>query len=298
MVRLYHVGDPMVTRIGALLGLLLLAQPAAAQTGLLVVAHGGDAGWNARVRESMAQVRWPGGPVALAFLMGPEAATAGWDQAVDTLLVAGADSIVVVPMMVSSSGGHYRQIQSYAAPPTHHARHHAEHDAHCARHCPPRVPTRVTSALDAAPELGAALAARWSSLGARDRSRPVVLVAHGPTDLPDVEHWLQNIGATAGDALRRAGLAHEFRVGLLRDDAPPPVRAAAIADLRDTVEALAARARDSVLVLPVLISSGEINEVKIPRDLEGLPMHYVPTPLAPREELARWIERVAASDRR
>jgi hypothetical protein len=44
----------------------------------------------------------------------------------------------------------------------------------------------------------------------------------------------------------------------------------------------------------VLISSGTINTVKIPRDLEGMPVRYVPTALAPHAELSRWIERVAS----
>ncbi|MGH7673774.1 MAG: hypothetical protein ACREMV_00765, partial [Gemmatimonadales bacterium] len=61
-----------------------------------------------------------------------------------------------------------------------------------------------------------------------------------------------------------------------------------------TVRALAA-GRDSVLVLPILVSTSSITRVKIPRDLDGLPVRYVPTPLAPHPALARWIERSAAS---
>jgi len=80
---------------------------------------------------------------------------------------------------------------------------------------------------------------------------------------------------------------------LLRDDAPPPVRAEAVSLMRDTIQALASRAHDSVVVMPVLISTGTIDRTKIPRDVEGLPVRYSAQPLAPLPQLARWIERVA-----
>jgi sirohydrochlorin ferrochelatase len=86
-------------------------------------------------------------------------------------------------------------------------------------------------------------------------------------------------------------------VGLLRDDAPAPVRAAAVSAMRDTIQAMAARSRDSVVVIPVLISSGGINRVTIPRDLKDLPIRYHPVALAGHDEIARWIERVAGASR-
>src|SRR4029077_3154227 len=122
---------------------------ASAQTGLLVVAHGASPQWNEGVRQLMTLVHWDG-PVAVAFLMGDEAQSSGWNPAVQELVRQGARDIVVVPLMISSHGGHYRQIRSYAgelpeipggmdhlmgAPPLH------------------PVPMRVTEALDAAPEL-------------------------------------------------------------------------------------------------------------------------------------------------
>ncbi|MGH7428128.1 MAG: CbiX/SirB N-terminal domain-containing protein [Candidatus Methylomirabilaceae bacterium] len=272
------------------LGFMLVGgPPAVAQTGLLVVAHGANAAWNARVRETMTQVRWTHGPMAVAFLMGSEAKTAGWDSAVDSLLAAQAKSIVVVPLMVSSYGGHYREIEYYAGMRDSVAGHHME-----MRHGPPPVPTRVTPALDAAPELGDAIVARWSALSERDRARPVLLVAHGPSNSVDAAHWLVNLRSAAG-ALPAAGLRAPFAVALLWDDADPPLRAAAVGSMRDTVNALAATSHDSVTVIAVLISSGSIDRQKLPGDLEGLPVRYTPTPLAPLPALARWIERSAAA---
>lgn len=69
-------------------------------------------------------------------------------------------------------------------------------------------------------------------------------------------------------------------------DVPAEVRAAAVATVRDGVRALAVAHGDSVVALPLLISSGAITRVKIPRDLEGLPVRYHPIPLAPHPALA------------
>ena len=65
--------------------------------------------------------------------------------------------------------------------------------------------------------------------------------------------------------------------------------------MRDSVLAMSARAQDSVVAMPVMISSGSITRTKIPRDLADLPLRYRAEPLAPLAPLARWIERSAGS---
>lgn len=278
----------MVTRW--LVGALLVAAPAAlqAQNGLLVVAHGANKGWNDRVRETVANVNW-NGPVALAFLMGPEADSLSWNAGVARLVQDGATEITVVPLMVSSHGSHYRQIRFYAGElpslPPELAKH--DHGSHGTA----PVPMKVTPALDDAPEFAAALSARWHEMDEDDRSRPLLLVAHGPNDPADAVEWLKDIGSVS-EGLRQA-TGKELHVGLLRDDAPPPVRAEAIAAMRDSVLAMAERAGDSVVAMPVMISSGSITSTKIPNDLAGLPIRYHAEPLAPLPQLSRWIERVA-----
>lgn len=270
---------------------LLAAAPAAldAQEGLLVVAHGANAEWNGRVRETVAQVAWTRGPVEIAFLMGAEKETAGWDSAVARLAARGVERIVVVPLMVSSHGSHYRQIRFYAGELAELPAEIAHHDH--GTHAAPPVPMRVTAALDDAPELAAALATRWRELDAADRDRPLLLVAHGPNDPADAERWVEDITAVS-EGLRR-GTSGDLHVALLRDDAPPEVRKAAVAAMRDSVLAMSARAADSVVAMPVMISAGSITRVKIPADLDGLPIRYRAEPLAPLPELARWIERMA-----
>ncbi len=272
---------------------LSIAANASAQTGLLIVAHGAGPEWNARVRETVAQVQWRDGPVTVAFLMGPEATTGGWDVGVKTLVDGGAKEIVAVPLMVSTYGGHIRQIEYYAGLRSSMPDELMSHD-HPVSHTPPPVPIRVTNALDAAPELGVALAERWQSLSARDRRRPVMLVAHGPSNEEEARAWVRNI-ASAASVFSLAGLKQPVEVALLKDDAAPEVRAAAITDMRQRLVAMAQAARDSVVVLPVLISSGPLVNVTIPTDLKDMPIRYSRTSLAPLPALARWIERVAQS---
>jgi sirohydrochlorin ferrochelatase len=270
--------------------LVVLVSPLTAQRqGLLVVAHGADSGWNAGVRQVVAQVEWQG-PVELVFLMGPEAERSSWNAAVTRLESQPIDSIVVVPLMVSSHGAHTRQIQHYAgqlaelpAALAGHAHAHVER---------PRLPVRVTAALDAAPELGQVLLARWQERDSADRRRPVVLVAHGPTTDDDARAW-ETALLRANAPLYQALDGLPLQVGLLRDDAPPAERARAVSAIRDTIAALSQRHGDSVLVMTVLISSGGINRVKVPNDLAGTPMRYAGVVLAPHPQLARWIERVA-----
>lgn len=279
----------------AMLLLLLLITPSPSigqRRGLLVVAHGADSGWNAGVRQVVSQLQWAG-PVEVAFLMGVEAHSASWDLAVTRLQAQAIDSIIVVPLMVSSHGAHTRQIRHYAgdqvALPAALAGH--QHGDILR----PRLPTRVTAALDAAPELGQILIARWREQSRTDQQRPVVLVAHGPTGDADALEWERALLA-ATVPLREALDGRALHVGLLRDDAPPAERGTAVAAVRDTIAALSQRFGDSVLVMTVLISSGGINRVTVPTDLAGTPIRYAGVALAPHSMLARWIERVAGGN--
>lgn len=273
--------------LACLIPSLLAAQ---GRQALVVVAHGADSAWNNRVRAVVEAVQWQG-PVELAFLMGPEAVTASWDSAIDRVNRAAVDSVVVVPLMVSSHGAHTRQIEYYAGllaelPPE------LAGHVHGGGPSRPHVPIRVTGALDAAPELGVILLDRWREQSAADRARPVVLVAHGPTTDADARQWERAL-LSATQPLQQELGALPLRVGLIRDDAPPAIRAAAVASIHDTIAALAATHSDSVLVMTVLVSTSGINRVRVPADLSGAPMRYAGVVLAPHPALSRWIERVA-----
>ncbi|MBL8987607.1 MAG: hypothetical protein JNJ80_15145 [Gemmatimonadetes bacterium] len=286
------MGDNLYTSLflAAAMSCLGVATPlGAAQTGLLVVAHGANPEWNARVRQTVAQVNWPAGPVTTAFLMGPEAESAGFGAAMAQLLAAGVRSVVVVPLMVSSAGSHFRQIRYYAGelgslPP--------ELEAH--RHFTPPdrwpIPVRTTPALDGAPEMAEILRELWAELPEADRRRPLMFVAHGPSDRADAATWVEDLDRAARPTAEHARVPRA--IGLILDDAAPSIRQEAVGGIRREIERLAAAAGDSVVVLSLVISRGTLNTVRIPADLANLPIRYVPASLAPSARLARWIERV------
>ena len=257
--------------------------------GLLVVAHGADATWNDAVRAAVARTRWDG-PKSVAFLMGPQAVSAGWDTALAQLEAAGTRSLVVVPLMVSSHGGHYQQIRVYAGLSDSIPAELASHSHNASRR--PSMPVRMTAALDGAEEMAGAVAEAWASLDAAARRRPVILIGHGPGDPEQTRRWMEQF-ARVERALEAAGLRAEVRSGLLQDDAPAAVRAAAIGSLRDTVMALARRSGDSVTALTVVVARGGITRVTVPQDLRGLPVAPVAAALSDSPFIARWIERVA-----
>ncbi|HEY4320782.1 MAG TPA: CbiX/SirB N-terminal domain-containing protein [Gemmatimonadales bacterium] len=274
------------------LAFALLAAPAAcaAQTGLLIVAHGSDSAWNSRVLATSNAVRWEG-PIRVAFVMGPGAATSSVGGQARSLVAAGAKRIVVVPLMVSTWGAHVRDIDAEVAGEGHAVKSTAM-PSMASDSGFPVVPATVTGGMDAAPELGAALLEQWQRLSPADRARPLMLVAHGPDTDIEAARWVANITAACRQLAEHLP-DHAVHVGLLRDDAPPAMRAAAVAQIRDTITALARQRHDSTLVMTVLISSGDINNVVVPHDLSGMPMHYIGSSLTPSAPVAEWIRRIA-----
>ena len=77
---------------------MLAASPASAESGILLLAHGGNAEWNARVTELAATVDQRR-PTEVAFGMATRATI---QNAVEKLVARGVTEIVAVPLFVSS----------------------------------------------------------------------------------------------------------------------------------------------------------------------------------------------------
>lgn len=279
--------------------LLLAAAPsvaapsvAAAQggrVGTLILAHGGDRGWNDQVR-TIARLVQTGGPVEVSFLMGPEAPAHRFQDAARRLADGGASSIVVVPLLVSSHSGHYEQIR-WLAGETEELEEMMHHHLHMAgiERAEVRVPIRVARAIDDSPDVARVLAERARAMEPETAGRALYLLGHGPNDDAAYAQWMRNLRPVA-DSVRAATGFAQVGVGLVRDDAPADVRAAAVAQVRAEIQAQHAATGQPVVVVPVLISRGNVSEVKFRRDLEGLPVVYNGEPLLPHPGLARWIE--------
>ena len=287
----------------ALIATLLVAMPAGAQTtsvargsnvdaarvGTIVIAHGGSDEWNAPVL-ALAEAAQTGGPVEVALLMGDAAPRYRFQDAVASLVEQGAERIVVVPLLASSHSGHYEQIR-WLARATDALEETMQHHLHMAgiERSPLDVPITVAPAIDASMEIATILAARARNLADDPGAQALYIVGHGPNSAEDHAGWMANLRPVADSVAALTGF-RDVKIGLVRDDAPAPVRAEAVLAIRETIELQRALTGRPVVVVPVLISKGYVSE-RLRRDLAGLDIAYDAEGLLPHPELARWIER-------
>jgi sirohydrochlorin ferrochelatase len=293
---------------------LMTAHTAAADPGILLLAHGGSQEWNDRVTALAATVNTTL-PTEVAFGM---ATRANIQRAVDRLAARGVTDVVAVPLFVSSwstvitsteyllglrdeapaalalfatmdhGGG-----QGGAAP----AGDHAGHAPAAVDGTAPvalTVTVRMTAALNDHPIVADILASRARAISRDARNEALVIVAHGPTEEADNRRWLADMESLA---VRLGGIEPFASVQYLtvRDDAPKEVRDAATAELRGIVQSQTSAGR-RVLVVPLLISFGGI-ERGLRERLDGLSYTMAEAALMPDDRLATWVLEMAASSR-
>ena len=265
------------------------ATPAPSTVGTLLVAHGGGPAWDANV-ESLAKSLQTGGPVAVSLLMGPGAATHRFQDAVAQLVASGAKEVVVVPVLVSSHSGHIQQIR-YLAGETDSLDMEMMHHLHMSGITRPtqRVPIRVSTALDNAPQLARVLSDHAKALATDPAHQALFLVGHGPNSAEDNAAWMSNLRQVADSVRAWTGFG-DIKIGLVRDDAPAPVREEAVREIRETILLQHAVTKQPVVVVPILVSSGTVVSTTIPNDLRDLPIVYRAVPLLPHPMMARWVE--------
>lgn len=257
-----------------------MAAPDARRQGVLILAHGGSAEWNASVERAVADARLSY-PTAIAFGMGMTPQDVSHiEHAVTHLSAQGVTEILAVPLLVSSHSEVYRQYEYLLG---------LRADSPWPNHTPQplqlSVPVRLGTALDAHPYLAEIVVERASALSRDAIKEVVILVAHGPTDEADNAAWLAQM-RTIAKRLRAAGGFADVEACTLRDDAPADVQAQATATLRALVEQHSRSAR--VLIVPLLIARGGI-EQKIPQRLAGLRFTYAAETLLPHPRVAQWI---------
>jgi sirohydrochlorin ferrochelatase len=261
--------------------------------GTIIIAHGGGPEWNAQVERVAAEVRLAG-PVAVSYLMGPGAKAAPFQQVVESLVARGASEIVVVPMLVSSHSGHYQQIR-YLVGETDSLSETMQHHLHMGGIERPAgaTPLRLTRAMDDAPEVAAVIAERALALAGDPAGRALFIVGHGPNSAEDAAEWMRNLRPIADSVRARTGF-RSVLVGLVRDDAPAPVRSEAVQQVREMIALQHELTGQDVIVVPVLVSTGSVSRDKLPADLAGMPVVYKGEPLLPHPGMARWVEARAA----
>lgn len=260
------------------------------RVGTLLVAHGADSAWNAPVLD-IARAAETGGPVEVAFLMGDHTADFLFQDAVAKLEAAGAERVVVVPLLASSHSSHYEQIRWLTGETEelndmmmHHLHMGGIHRAHG------ETPLHLTPALDQSPEIAPILVERALALVDEPSEHALFIVGHGPNSAEDNALWMKNLREVMAVVARETGF-RDVKLGLLRDDAPEEVRAEAVRSIRETIGLQKELTGRPVAVVPVLVSRGYLGQVKIPRDLDGLDIAYVGEGLLPHMDVARWVER-------
>lgn len=268
---------------------LALAAQQRGPVGTLLIAHGGGPEWNAQV-EAIARLADTGGPIEVSFLMGPGARTARFQDAARRLVEKGATEIVVVPLLVSSHSGHYEQIR-YLVGETDELSETMHHHLHMAgiERADVRVPLRLTKAIDDSAEAAQVLAERALALAEAPAEQAVFLIAHGPNSAEDNAAWMENLRPLAGH-VKSAGGFRNVLIGTVRDDAPAAVRTEAVRRIREIIALQHLATGRPVVVVPVLISTGQVSREKFPQDLAGLPVVYSGDALLPHPGLARWVE--------
>lgn len=265
----------------ALLNPLANAQ-ASADDALLVIAHGARVeGWNERVIRMMDKVEWTG-PKGVAFLS-PRTADQKLQNVAERLDKTGAKRIVIVPLLVSSFSDHYEEIRYYGRD-RQDAPDHYTHEP-----LKTRAELLVTPAMDADRLLGKILADQVRSASKDSKHESLILVAHGPNDETNNERWLACLKVQAA----YLQWAHGFRrvdAATIRDDAPKPVKDAAVARLRDQVKSYGADT--SVLIQPVLISVGHV-QAEIAELLKGLNYTISASGAATHPLTPEWIRQQA-----
>jgi sirohydrochlorin ferrochelatase len=314
--------DMSKVRIG--LVLLALAVPFRGtafgqQQGVLLLAHGGHADWNAQVTKLASEVDRTK-PTEVAFGM---ATRANIQAAVDRLKARGVSEIVAVPLFVSSwssviTSTEYLLGQRTEAPrelalfakmshgpsghggSAHGTSGHDAHANHAASAAPDptspvntSVPVRMTPALNDHPIVAEILTTRAASVSSDPDKESVIIVAHGPTADAENEKWLKDMAVVAG-RVKPAGNFASIDYMTLRDDAPKPVRDEGTAQLRAIVSKRIGEGR-RVLIVPLLVSFGGI-ERGLRERLEGLNYTMPASGLVPDDRLVSRV--LAMSDNR
>jgi sirohydrochlorin ferrochelatase len=288
------------------------SRPAHPATGVVILAHGGNADWNQSVRDIAARVEATY-PVEVAFGM---ATRRTMQEGINKLAERGVKEIVAVPLFVSShspiitsTAYLLRQTQekpealtifakmdhgdgSSAASPGG-ARHgNAHHDGTAP--VDTELPIRMTGALDHHPIVADILIDRANGISDNPVEEVAIVVAHGPTSEENNRKWLAEMKLLV-ERMKIKTKFHRIDYLTVRDDAPKEIRGAAAEQLRSLVGAAKSEGKRA-LIVPLLLSFGGI-ERGLRTRLEGLDYRMTSQGLLPDPRLVEWIEeRVRASE--
>jgi sirohydrochlorin ferrochelatase len=137
------------------------------------------------------------------------------------------------------------------------------------------------------------VADRANELTTDPARQALFIMGHGPNSAEDYAGWMANLRPVADSVARLTGF-RDVKIGLVRDDAPAPVREEAVRRIREVIQLQHDLTGQPVVVVPLLVSKGYISVEKFPRDLAGLRIAYDGEGLLPHPLLSEWIGRRVA----
>lgn len=304
----HHTWSRRALTIGVAVGSLVAFVGGAARAqhpdrGILLLAHGGSASWNAAVTDLSGRLN-ERLPTEVAFGM---ATRATMQAAVDRLTQRGVHEIVGVPLFISSHSSVIEATQyllgvrtdapadlamfarmSHGVDATSHTSHAAPDDASEDGTRPVRsaVPIRMVGALDDHPIVADILTSRARAVSRNPAEEALVIVAHGPNGDDENRRWLADMASLAQRITGNERFA-SIDYLTLRDDAPKAVRDQATAELRELVGKRIREGR-RVLITPLLVPFGGI-ERGLRERLQGLTYTMATAGLMPDDRLVACV---------
>ncbi len=281
MINRLRTSLPNVFILSVLLSILPRPLPAESDAAVLILTAHGDRAWKNNVKQAVkaAQLAYP-----TRIYYGAADTTAGRAQlqeVLETLESGGANTIYVVPLVVSSYSEIVRQWKYLLGV-----------DVQPGFMNNPLFPLRKRSAIRFLEPLNDSavvveiLLDRAHEISASPDKESLILVSRGARDHSDNDRWLQILRSLSGRLKERGGYKTVEAV-TLRDDAPPETRQRAVEYLRGRVRA-AEQAGTRALVVTLLLSQGGI-EHRIGLELRGLTYAFNTKALLPDARISEWI---------
>ena len=234
---------------------ILLARPASAAPGILLLADRGTAEWNTSINQLAAAVDKRTPAEAVLWSASPNV-----QAAVERLVKRGVSEIVAVPLFIA------------AAP------------SDLASHVKSSVPLRVAAPLNGDPVLGDIVLARAERISKNSGGEVLVIVSHRAASAAD-KRWIPDLRAAAVELNRTRRFAAVLTTTLPADSSEASTNDAA--KLRSVLERQIAAGR-RILVVPMLTPYGG-PENAIKQQLHGLAHELAKSTLVPDDRLVAWI---------
>ncbi len=201
-------------------------------------------------------------------------------ESADSLVAAGAKTIVVVPATQSEFDTGLRQYKYLSGK--------REEPAYMAL---PKIETPAdilfTPPLSDNPIISQILLDYANDISTDQKNEAVIIVGHGPTGEEDNINELAMVQKHA-DYIRNNSEFADVRVMNLQDDAEKATRAANVQTLRDNAEEMAQGGR-RILIVGFLLGTAGI-QPKIEADLEGIDYKFNANGMSAHPKFATWIQ--------